>query len=51
MCYRPVTVDIVSQHYKKGARVLTLKKSQLHAHSIHTARKYSADGARRILFS
>ena len=45
-----VTIDIVGQHYKKRARGLTLKKSQLHAHSIHTAGKYSADGARRILF-
>ena len=44
-----VTIDIMGQHYKKGAKV-KIKKEPLHTHSIHLAEKYPAHVAKKILF-
>ena len=44
-----VTIDIVGQHYKKELK-LNIKTEPLHAHSIHSAGKYPAHVAKKILF-
>lgn len=36
-----VTIDIIDQNYKKGAK-MNIKKDLLHAHSIHLAEKFPA---------
>ena len=44
-----VTIDIVGQNYKKGAKV-NIKIEPLHAHSIHLNEKFPARVAKRIPF-
>ena len=44
-----VTIDIVGQNYKKGAKV-NIKIEPVHAHSIHLNEKFPARVAKRIPF-
>ena len=44
-----VTIDIVGQNYKKGAKV-NIKIGPLPAHLIHLAEKFPAHVAKRIPF-